>query len=119
MEKNSIITDLVNDDIKSTNSDVQPNKVFKLSKDDLNTIVEQTGCSVETATEAYSTLGNTIDSILYILEGDEQYNKNEELYNQKRMLDLDDESKIHVENINKLRIIAAEKDAIFEALIHG
>ena len=92
------------------------NKTFELSDEDLNIIVGQTNCSVALAREAYSTLGDPIDSILYILEGGEQYKINEERQQPKNRIN--EEDNINLKNINKLRVIVDDKDAIYEAIIN-
>ena len=117
MEKNiSNIQKTVPDLVESDDQSTENNKTFELSDEDLNIIVGQTNCSVALAREAYSTLGDPIDSILYILEGGEQYKINEERQQPKNRIN--EEDNIHLKNINKLRVIVDDKDAIYEAIIN-
>ena len=90
----------------------------KITDEDCKIIIGQTNCSLETATQMFSRFGNTIDAILCILEGDEQYRKNEEIPEKKINLNLDKKSRVDLENIDKLRVMVDDKDRIYEELIH-
>ena len=88
-------------------------------EDEINSIVNQTQCSKDMAIEVYSKLGNTIDSILYILEGEQQYKDNENLGKKQKYSNLNETEKKHYQKIDELRVIVDDKDAIYESKIHN
>ena len=88
----------------------------KKLNENIQDIVNQTQCSVEKAKEVFLELGDVIHSILYITEGCDNYNKNENMDKTKQ--DIEDKD-IHVKNIIKLRKIVDEKDTIYESLINS
>ena len=93
---------------------------YDSSKDEeINSIINQTQCSKEIARQVYSKLGNTIDSILYILEGEQKYNNNENLCKKQKYSNLNESEKIHYQKIDELRVIVDDKDAIYESKIHN
>lgn len=114
----------INDSIELKTNEVDTSGIFRYNtssesvklnqcheRDNIDLVISHTGCNIQKAQNALNRTGNTVDAILYLIEGDDLFTKYE-LESQ----DTRDHNE-HVKKINELRVIVDEKDIMYDTVI--